>query len=114
MTNIDEELWRQKGSTLSDKTARQEYNLTQEEIIEGIEEGKLHFRISSMHGNPWYRLLRNEVEEYVKEKHGEVYLQENKCKTELRKIDKELKALKAQTKSLEIRRNEILSIIGSD
>ena len=46
MNRNDEQLWTIKGATLSDKTARKEYKLTQEEILEGINEGKLHFRIN--------------------------------------------------------------------
>ncbi len=107
MNKDDEQLWTVKGATLSDKTARKEYKLTQEEILEGINEGKLHFRVNYIYDNPWYRLLRIEVEKFVKEKHGDNHLQENKLKTELKKIDKELKTLKAQIQSLQIKKNEI-------
>ena len=44
--------WSQKGATLSDKSARQEYGLTQQEIIAAIRAGKLQYREGSMHGNP--------------------------------------------------------------
>ena len=33
--------WQRKGATLSDKTARQEFGLTQDEIYDAIEAGKL-------------------------------------------------------------------------
>jgi len=36
-----------------------------------------------MHGNPWLRLLRREVEALVKRKHGSNYLRERQAKTEL-------------------------------
>jgi hypothetical protein len=61
----DEE-WGRKGATLSDKTARSEFGLTQDEIIAAIDAGKLQCRSASMHGNPWLRLLRREVEELVR------------------------------------------------
>jgi hypothetical protein len=32
--------WFKKGATLSDKSAKKEFGLTQDEIIEGIEDGK--------------------------------------------------------------------------
>ena len=54
--------WGRKGATLSDKTARQEYGLTQDEIFAAIDAGKLQYRPAAMHGNPWLRLLRREVE----------------------------------------------------
>ena len=114
MNRNDEQLWTIKGATLSDKTARKEYKLTQEEILEGINEGKLHFRINYIYDNPWYRLLRSEVEKFVKEKHGDNYLLVNKLKTELKQIDKELKTLKAQIQSLEIKKNEIHTKLGTN
>ena len=36
--------WGRKGATLSDKTARQEYCLTQDEILAAIDAGKLQYR----------------------------------------------------------------------
>ena len=50
MELYDEE-WRRKGATLSDKTARAEFGLTQDEIIAAIRAGKLQYRPAAMHGN---------------------------------------------------------------
>jgi hypothetical protein len=50
--------WQRKGGTLSDKTARKEFSLTQDEIVEAIRAGKLQYRHAAMHGNPFLRLLR--------------------------------------------------------
>jgi hypothetical protein len=50
--------WFKKGATLSDKSSRNEFGLTQEEIIEGIEDGKLHYRTNSVFGNPYYKLKK--------------------------------------------------------
>jgi hypothetical protein len=50
------EEWARKGATLSDKTARSEFGLTQDEIIAAIDAGKLQYRTASMHGSPWLRL----------------------------------------------------------
>ncbi|MBA7541469.1 hypothetical protein ES705_33783 [subsurface metagenome] len=74
----------------------------------------MHFRVNYIYDNPWYRLLRSEVEKFVKEKHGYNYLQVNKLKTELKQIDKELKTLKAQIQSLEIKKNEIHTKLGTN
>jgi hypothetical protein len=46
------EEWGRKGATLSDKTARSEYGLTQEEIYAAIDAGKLQYWPAAMHGNP--------------------------------------------------------------
>jgi len=40
-----EQQWRRKGATLSDKTARKEYGLSQDEIGEAIRVGKLQYRV---------------------------------------------------------------------
>jgi len=34
--------WQKKGATLSHKTARQEFGVTQEQIVAGFREGQLH------------------------------------------------------------------------
>jgi hypothetical protein len=36
--------WGRKGATISDKTARLEYGLTQDEIYDAIDAGKLQYR----------------------------------------------------------------------
>ena len=66
--------WLRKGATLSHKTAQEEFGLTWEEIVRAIRAGKLQYREHSMHGNPWFRLLRREVEALAKESHGDTYL----------------------------------------
>ncbi len=47
-----EEDWRRKGATLSDKTARKEFGLTQDEIEAAIDAGQLQYRVGVVHGNP--------------------------------------------------------------
>ncbi|HNS22423.1 MAG TPA: hypothetical protein PKH24_18095 [Sedimentisphaerales bacterium] len=54
--------WSKKGATLSDKSAREEFGLTQGEIIQAIRRGKLQYREVPVYGNPFLRLLRREVE----------------------------------------------------
>src|SRR5260370_30824599 len=91
----DEE-WGRKGATLSDKTARSEFGLTQDEIIAAINAGKLQYRPGSMHGNPWLRLFRPEVEELVRSRHGEQYLRERQARTGLAPLHPELEHLRPQ------------------
>ena len=107
--DLQGEEWLRKDATLSDKTARSEFGLTQEEIIAAIRAGKLQYRPSSMHGNPWLRLLRREVEDLVSTRHGERYLRERQSRTELKRVNRELKQLRAQLAALEERRVALLS-----
>ena len=82
-------MWSRKGATLSDKSARQEFGLTQQEIIAAIREGKLQFRESNMHGNPWYPLLRHEAEALVRNKSGQDHLHKKKLQKELADLNSE-------------------------
>ena len=104
--------WSQKGATLSDKSARQEFGLTQQEIFAAMRAGKLQYREASMHGNPWYRLLRHEVEALVKEKSGKAGLQKKKLQKELADLDKEARKIKSRLKAIERRRAELMEELG--
>jgi len=65
-----------------------------------------------MHGNPYVRLIRSEVEAFVDAKYGNNYLKKKKLKKELTQVNKELKRLKAEFISLEQRKVELLKEIG--
>ena len=104
--------WTEAGATLSDKSARKEYGLSQEEIIQAIREGKLQYRQNHMHGNPYLRLLRDEVENLVTEKHGEHYLRDQQLKKELSQVNSRLRKLKRETVALEKRRVELQGKVG--
>jgi hypothetical protein len=101
--------WGRKGATLSDKTARAEFGLTQEEIYDAIDAGKLQYRRAAMHGYPWLRLLRREVEDLVSTRNGDRYLRERQARTELKRVNRELKQLRTQLTALEERRAALLS-----
>ena len=111
MDDLDSE-WQRKAATLSDKTARKEFGLTQDEIVAAIRAGKLHYREASMHGNPWLRLLRREVEALVKKKHGDDYLKDRQARTELGGVNRELKRLKTQVAVLEERKAKLMAYLG--
>jgi hypothetical protein len=111
MDNMDNE-WQRKGATLSDKTAREEFGLTQDKIIQAIRAGKLHYREGSMYGNPWLRLLRREVEALVRKNHGNAYLKDRQAKTELARINRELKSLKTRIALLEERKSKLTAGLG--
>ena len=99
--------WTQKGATLSDKSARQEFGLTQPEIIAAIRAGKLQYRENHIHGNPYLRLLRHEVEALVRDKSGQDGLRKKKLRKELADINKEARKLKTRLKAIERRRAEL-------
>jgi hypothetical protein len=99
-------MWSRKGATLSDKFARKQFGLTQQEIVAAIRAGKLQFRENSMHGNPWFRLLRLEVEALVSQRNGQDHLHKKKLQKELADIKKETRKLKARMAALERRRAE--------
>jgi hypothetical protein len=110
--DLDSE-WQRKGATLSDKTARKEFGLTQEEIVRAIRAGTLRYRLNSVFGNPFLRLLRREVEALVKKKHGSDYLMGQQAKTELARINREVRRLKTQIAALEERKSELLADLES-
>jgi flagellar biosynthesis chaperone FliJ len=65
-----------------------------------------------MHGNPWLRLLRREVEDLARTLHGERYLRERQARTELARVNRQLKQLRAQLAALEEKRAALLSELG--
>ncbi|MDL1981078.1 MAG: hypothetical protein LWX02_06320 [Deltaproteobacteria bacterium] len=103
--------WTQKGATLSDKSARKEFGLTQEKIIDAIKCEKLQYRQNHIHGNPYFRLLRTEVESLAKELFGEDHLKNRKLQNELSQVNKEIRRLKKQMKTLEERKAGLLRSI---
>ena len=104
--------WQRKGATLSDKTARTEFGLTQDEIVQAIQAGKLHYRRNSVFGNPFLRLLRREVQALVKSRCGANFLKVQQAKTELAGINRELKRLKTQIAALEGRKSTLMADLG--
>jgi hypothetical protein len=107
-----EEEWRRKGATLSDKTARKEYGLSQDEILAAIDAGRLRYRVSSIHGNPWFRLLRREVEDLMTSTYNDRHHRQSRAKAELARVNKELKQLRIHAAALEERRSKLLADLG--
>jgi len=112
MVDDDDSMWTKKGGTLSDVSAQKEFGLTRPEIIEAIRCGKLQYRENNIYGNPFFRLIRKEVEALVVEKYGSDYLAQKILKKELAEVNRTLKVLKTQTKSLEKRKVELLELLG--
>lgn len=103
-----QEEWSRKGATLSDKTARKEFGLTQDEIEAAIDAGQLQYRVGVIHGNPWLRLLRREVEELVASTHNDREHRQRRAKAELARVDRDLKKLRSEVQALEEQRARLL------
>ena len=104
--------WGRKGATLSDKTASAEYGLTHDELITAIRAGKLQYRHGSMHGNPWQRLLRREVEELARTQRGESEFRKQQTQAELARVNRELRQRRTELTRLEKRQAELLADLG--
>jgi septal ring factor EnvC (AmiA/AmiB activator) len=94
---MSESNWNAKGAALSDKSAREEFGLTQEEIRDGT----LQYRQNHIHGNPYLRLLRKEVEALVTELRGSEFLTAQKLRTELKSVETQIRSCKSKLKNLE-------------
>jgi len=99
--------WNRKGATLSDVTAKKEYGVDYTFIVNGISAGKLEYREGNMWGNPYFKVLRGQLEQLITEKFGADYLVQQNRQTELRVIKKEMTTLKKRLKELETRKAEL-------
>jgi hypothetical protein len=99
--------WNRKGATLSDVTAKKEYGVDRDFIVKGIRAGKLEYREGSIWGNPYLRLLRSQLEQYIAEELGKDRLASVKKQTELTRIKKEIVSLRKKLNELEARRIEL-------
>ena len=104
--------WNRKGATLSEVTAKKEYGVDREFVVEGIRAGKIEFRDGAIWGNPYLRLLRSQLERYIAEELGEDRLSSEKNRTELRRIKKEIANLRKRLKQLEAQRTELENQMG--
>ena len=103
--------WNRKGATLSDVTAQKEYGVNRDFIIEGINAGKLEYREGSIWGNPYIRVLRRQLEQYIIDELGVEYLSNYKNRTELRKVKTEIANLKKRLDELQIRKLKLETTI---
>ncbi len=99
--------WNRKGATLSDVTAKKEYGVSPAFIMKGIRAGKLEYREGVIWGNPYLRVLRSQLEQYIAEELGADRLSSGKHQTELRKIKKEMADLKKRLAELQARSTEL-------
>jgi hypothetical protein len=105
---MSESDWTKQGGTLSHNNACKEFGLTEEDVFGAIKQGKLQYRQNSAHGNPYFKLLRVEVESFALELHGEKGLKEIAVNHKLKKISTEINSLKRKLSSLEKQKIELL------
>jgi len=70
--------------------------------------GTLQFRQSSAHGNPYYKLLRVEVEALALELYGTAAVDEQRFQHQLRQIDREINSHKRKLTALNKQRIELV------
>ena len=76
-----------------------------------LKAGKLQFKENYAHGNPYYRLLRSEVEVFAKELLGDKGVEEQEIKHQLKSITREINSLKRKLSSLEKQKFKLLENI---
>ena len=102
--------WIKQGGTLSHKNACKEFGFTQDEIFDAMKAGKVQYRQNYAHGNPYFKVLRKEVEALAKELHGDKAVEEQELKFKLQKINREINSLKRKLSSLEKQKAEFLEV----
>ncbi len=83
--------------------------LTQAEIEGAIDAGQLQYGVGVIHGNPWLRLLRREVEKLMESTYNDRDHRQRRAKAELARVDRELKHLRAEVAALEEQRAMLLA-----
>lgn len=91
-------LWTQPGETLSHNNACKEYGLEKHEIFDAIKLGKLQYKENYAHGNPYYRLLREEVKSLVIELRGDNYFEKQEIKFQIKQATREINSCKRKRK----------------
>jgi ubiquinone biosynthesis protein UbiJ len=87
--------------------------VTRDFIVKAVRAGKLEYREGSMHGNPYLRVLRSQLELYIAEELGSEHLASEKTNSELRSIKTEMASLKRKLAALETRRAALERKLGS-
>ena len=105
--------WTMQGGTLSHKNAMKEFGFSEEQIIEAMKSGKLQYRVNYAHGNPYYKVLRSEVEKFAEEIHGVDGLQKQKDEHRLKVVKREINSLKRKLKPLEKERDQLVESLNS-
>jgi 50S ribosomal subunit-associated GTPase HflX len=65
-----------------------------------------------MHGSPWLRLLRREVEALARAGHGDRSVSEQQARAELTRVNREIRRLRTELAGLEERRAKLGCDLG--
>ena len=106
---MSEANWNATEAALSDKSACKEYGLTQKEILNAVRDGKLQYRENHIHGNPYLRLLRKEVEAFAKNLRGKEGFEKQKLVAELKSVETQIRSCKLKLKKLEKQKAQVSS-----
>jgi septal ring factor EnvC (AmiA/AmiB activator) len=106
--SVSQANWTQPGATLSHKNACKEFGIEESEIIEAIRQGRLQYKENYAHGNPYFRLLRDEVEKFAKEMHGEKTVELKRIDHEIKKTKTEINSYKRKILTLERRMQNLV------
>ena len=107
---MSEPQWQKQGATLSHKNACKEFGLTENEVIAAMKAGKLQYLVNYAHGNPYYKLLRLEVEQLALELRGAKGIEDQEIKYKVQQINKEINSHKRKLASLEKQKIELIRI----
>ena len=102
--------WTRKGAVLSEGTAQNEYGVSREFILRGIRSGRLEVREGSGWGNPYFKILRSQIEDYIASEFGTEHLLGKKCQAELRAVNKKITGLKRTLAALEARKVKLMEL----
>ncbi len=102
--------WTMPGCSFSIKNACKEFSLTEEQVLKEMQLGKLQFQQQCIHGNPYFKLLRSEIELLAKKIHGTKGLLKIANEDKLRKVKTEINSLKRSLKKAEKRQVELLEL----
>ncbi|MDP9075080.1 MAG: hypothetical protein M3N98_13135 [Actinomycetota bacterium] len=78
-----------EGRDAQRQDSRKEFGLTQGEIVAAIDAGQLQYRVGVIHGNPWLRLLRREVEELMDSTYTDRDHRQRRPRAELAWVDRD-------------------------
>jgi hypothetical protein len=78
--------------------------VSREFIVKGIRAGKLEYREDVIWGNPYLKLLRGQLEQFIANELGKDYPSKGRNETELRKIKKEISSLNKRLNELQSRK----------
>ena len=112
MEKIGKEVWTLPYGTLSLNNAIKEYGLTREDFIAALKSEILQYKVAYAHGNPYYKLIRQEVEELAKKIKGSDEYKKQKLKAELATVDTGLRKHRRQINILEKRKKELEEMLN--